>query len=75
MDVEIQVQTPTSRDSGNDFDRFAFPFLEVGSLITELFCDYPTWNANFKSCFSNTLLQFKWLRMIRNNNNYKDCKL
>ena len=29
------------RDSGNDFDHFSFPFLEVGSQITKLSCYYP----------------------------------
>ena len=36
------------RYGGNEFDHFSFPFLEVGSRKTELFCNYPTRNKKIK---------------------------
>ena len=45
MNVESSCG-PGPSDSGNEFDRFLFPFLEVESWITELSCNYPTRNEN-----------------------------
>ena len=39
------------RDGGNDFDHFLFPFLEVGSRMSELSSNYSTRNSNFKIRF------------------------
>ena len=36
-----------SPDSDNYLDRFLFPFLEVGSRISELLSNYPNRNANY----------------------------
>ena len=39
------------------FDRFWFLFLEVGSQISKLLCNYPTRCTNFKSCFSDNQMK------------------
>ena len=43
---EMHVTAPLGRNSGNDFDGFSFLFLEDGSWISKLLCNYPTRNAN-----------------------------
>ena len=48
---------PPCRDKGNTFDCFMVPFVEVGSRITELLCNYPTRYGNFKSRFLYTPLE------------------
>ena len=51
------MYTASMRDSGNDFDRFLFSFLEVGFRTSKLSSNYPTRNSNFKSCFLDTRLK------------------
>ena len=55
--LALNLSKTVTRDSGNDFDWFSFPFLESWILDTWAACNYPTRNANFKSRFSDIRLK------------------